>query len=179
MFSGHAKHQHIIYNTVFFINATDKNDPEIERMTQQVIEVAMKQKTWGQPRPMAWVPMELQISKLKSMKFNLVTKEKLLGVNRKNADLALPEKELERFLKVQHSMGKIMYFEEHDLDKFIITQPSALVNILKAFITDKLFWPKDDKLRDILQNVNHTGKIYKEELIRLWNQDQFKDLQYD
>ena len=176
MFSSHDQKQHIIYSTVFFINATNKNDPEIDRLNSKVVEIAMQQSTWGQPLPMAWVPLEMQISKMKSMKVNLVTKAKLVEINRQNGDLTLSDTELNRYLKVQHSMGKIVYFKEPGLETFVIVQPSALVNVLRAFITDELFWPEDKELRQIHQNLSKYGKIYKQDLIKLWNQEQFKHL---
>jgi hypothetical protein len=43
---------------------------------------------------------------------------------------------IEHFLKAQHSLGKILYFDQHGLEKFIIVQPQSLVNILRSFITD-------------------------------------------
>ncbi|CAG2249533.1 unnamed protein product [Mytilus edulis] len=63
MFSKHEKKPHIYLDTVFFINGIDENDVEIQRMTDQVVIFAMKQSSWGQRRPMQWVPLELQISK--------------------------------------------------------------------------------------------------------------------
>ena len=136
----------------------------------------MAQPSWGQPMPMAWVPLELQISKMKSSKVNLVTKQKLIAVNEENEDLSLSGKELERFLKIQHSLGKIIYFAENKLDEFIILHPTFLVNVLRAFITDEMFWPKDSKLRNILDTLSHSGKITKHDLVVLWEQDQFKRL---
>jgi hypothetical protein len=57
----------------------------------------------------------------------------------------------ECFLKAQHSLGKILYFDQHGLEKFIIVQPQSMVNILRSFITYEHFWPDDESLRDILR----------------------------
>ena len=77
------------------------------------------------------------------------------------------------FLKAQHSLGKILYFDQHGLEKFIIVQPQSMVNILRSFITDELFWPDDESLRDILHAMINTGEIAKKGLLKLWSQKEF------
>jgi hypothetical protein len=55
----------------------------------------------------------------------------------------------------------------------IIVQPQSLVNILNSFISDELFWPKDEELRGILCTLSNTGKIAKQDLLKLWSQEKF------
>jgi hypothetical protein len=104
---------------------------------------------------------------------NIISKVELTTLNQRNEDLALTVKEIEYFLNVQHSLGKILYFDQHGLDNFIIVQPQSLVNILRSFITDELFWPTDEKLRGILCTLTNTGKIAKQDLLKLWSQEKF------
>ncbi|XP_071165947.1 uncharacterized protein [Mytilus edulis] len=176
MFSKHEKKPHIYLDTVFFINGIDKNDFEIQRMTDQVVIFAMKQSSWGQRRPMQWVPLELQISKMRMKNINIITKEDLRHINKMNDDLALNEPQMEDFLVVQHSLGKLMYYSHPGLNNFIIIHPPALVNILRSFVTDEKFFPEDENLRSILKILTDTGKIYKTDLLKLWQQEYF--LQY-
>jgi hypothetical protein len=91
---------------------------------------------------------------------NIISKEELTTLNERNADLALTVKQIKYFLNVQHSLGKILYFDQHGLDNFIIVQPQSLVNILNSFITDELFWPKDEELRGILCTLSFFFCIY-------------------
>lgn len=171
MFSEHEKKNHIHLDTVYFVNGIDKNDTEIQRMTDQVVVFAMQQSSWGQRRPMQWVPLELQISNMRLKNINIITKEDIRNVNKMNDDLALNERQLEDFLIVQHSLGKLMYYSLPGLDNFVIIHPPALVNILRSFVTDKIFFPADKTLKSILKNLTKTGKIYKEDLLKLWQQD--------
>jgi hypothetical protein len=110
---------------------------------------------------------------MRSNKTTLISKEVLIDLNRSNEDLALTDTQIEYFLKVQHSLGKILYFDQPGLDKFIIVQPQSLVNILRSFITDEHFWPDDKSLRDILHTMINTGEIAKEDLLKLWSQEEF------
>jgi hypothetical protein len=70
-------------------------------------------------------------------------------------------------------LGKLLYFDQHGLDNFIIVQPQSLVNILRSFITDEIFWPKDEELTGILCTLTNTGKIAKQDLLKLWLQEEF------
>ena len=182
LFTSFDKHQHMVLETIFFIDARDKDDKEFFRLTQKLVDIAFAQPTWGEPMPMAWVPLQLQISTMRSSNVHLVEKAHLKEANQQNDDLSLNEEEFERFLKVHHSLGKIVYFHEQSqqveerLDKYVIIQPSALVNILRSFVTDKIFWPKDENLRSILKRLSSTGKINKTDLIRLWQQKEFQQL---
>ena len=173
IFKNHKRQHRIIYDDIFFINGKDKNDSEINRLKSKLVEVAFKQKSWGKRIPMAWVPLDLQMSQMRLHNMNIISKEELTTLNQGNEDLALTVKQIKYFLNVQHSLGKILYFDQHGLDNFIIVQPQSLVNILRSFITNELFWPKDEELRGILCTLTKTGKIAKQDLLKLWLQEKF------
>ncbi|XP_076084456.1 putative serine/threonine-protein kinase roco4 [Mytilus galloprovincialis] len=176
MFSSHKLHEHILYDKVFFINATDVADLEIDRLKDELVDIAFQQSTWGQQMPIVWVPLDLQISDMRTDGVKLITKEKLFEMNKYNDKLALSERRVEDFLLVQHSIGKLLYFNEPALRDFIVIQPSAMVNILRAFITDRMFWPDNGPIRDILENLSSTGVLTKTDLFTLWLQPAFKDI---
>jgi hypothetical protein len=55
-FADGGKLQHrIIHKNIFFINGREKNDPEINELKSKLVDVAIKQKSWGRRMPMAWV----------------------------------------------------------------------------------------------------------------------------
>jgi hypothetical protein len=78
------QHKRIIFDDIFFINGTDKNDPEIDRLKTKLVEVAFRQKSWGKRMPMAWVPLDLQLSEMRSQNKTLISKEDLTALNRSN-----------------------------------------------------------------------------------------------
>ena len=173
MFQNHEHHKRIIYDDIFFINAKDEEDPEISRLKTKLVEVACRQKAWGKRMPMAWVPLDLQLSEMRSDNTTLISKEDLTALNKSNEDLALTDTQIEHFLKAQHSLGNILYFDQHGLEKFIIVKPQSLVNILRSFITDEHFWPDDESLRGILRTMINTGEIPHKGLLKLWSQKEF------
>ncbi|CAG2233595.1 unnamed protein product [Mytilus edulis] len=142
-------------------------------MTDQIVMFAMKQSSWGQRRPIQWVPLELQISNMRMKNVNIIRKEDLRNVDMLNGDLALSEPMLNDFLQVKHSLGELIYYHLPGLDKFVIIHPLSLVNILRSFVTDEQFFPVDQNLNSILQNLIKTGIINKTDLLQLWQQDHF------
>ena len=170
MFQNHEQHKRIIYGDIFFINGKDTNDPEFNRLKTKLVEVEFRQKSCGNRMPMAWVPLNLQFSEMRSDNTTLIAKEDIIALNRSNEDLALTDTQTEHFLKTQHSVGKILYFDQHGLEKFIIVQPQSLVNILKSVITDELLWPQE---KSLLLTMINTGEIAKKDLLKLWPQEEF------
>lgn len=175
-FSSNDLHEHIIYQTVFFFDARNQHDSELQKLTKHLVDIAFAQPSWGQQMPVAWVPLELQISKMKTTRRNFVRKSELQNINIQNGDLALSNSQFDHFLKVQHSLGKLMYFGDHGIDNFIVIQPSALVNVLRSFVTDEMFWPKDKEVINILPILSKTGVLQRNDLYKLWEQKHFEQL---
>jgi hypothetical protein len=110
----------------------------------------------------------------------IISKEELITLNLRNEDLALNVEQIKYFLNAQHSLGKLLYFDQQGLDHFIIVQPQSLVHILRSFITAECFWPKDEELKDILKTLRKTGEITKQNLLKLWSQEKFhQHMPYD
>ena len=173
IFKNHKQQHRIIYDDIFFINGQNKNDPEINKLKSKLVEVAFKQKSWGKRIPMACVPLDQQMLELRLHNMSIISKEELITLNERNEDLALTDEQIKYFLNDQHSMGKIVYFDQHGLDDFINLQPQSLVNILRSFITAKCFWPENKELKGILCALTDTGKIAKQDLLKLWSQEKF------
>ncbi|XP_052059249.1 uncharacterized protein LOC127711894 [Mytilus californianus] len=173
MFGTHEMKKHIVFEPVFFINGTDKDDHGIQNLKNQLVTIARNQPSWGLRRPMLWVPLELLIDNMIKDNIHIIPKIQLAEANTMNKDLALSERQLEDFLLTQHSLGKIMYFNQPELNNFVILYPPALVNILRSFITDEIFWPKNETLKGILRRMRETGKLHKRDLLQLWQQEPF------
>ncbi|CAG2226189.1 unnamed protein product [Mytilus edulis] len=91
MFGTHERKKHFVFDPVFFINGTDKNDQEIQNLKNQLVSIAQNQPSWGLPRPMIWVPLELLISNMKKDNVNIIFKSHLAEANKMNGDLALSD----------------------------------------------------------------------------------------
>ncbi|CAC5420912.1 unnamed protein product [Mytilus coruscus] len=163
---GHKKKNNLQFTNLFFINATDVNDPEIDRLKDRLVNLAMTQPTWKEQIPMAWVPLLIQLDDMRSKRATIIKTAQIEDINKRNNDLALTESQLTGLLKHQHRTGKILYFDDPGLNQFVIIQPTTLVNILRSFITDEMFWPEKHKC--ILERLNRSGKLRKSDLLKIW-----------
>ncbi|XP_063437419.1 uncharacterized protein LOC134718688 isoform X2 [Mytilus trossulus] len=176
LFKSHAGLAHLEYKPLIFINATDINDPEIDLLRQRLIDRASDHPRWGEEMPTAWVPLELQIAEQVELGKNIISIQQLHELNSKNESMVLSEKQLNTFLKVQHSRGKLLFFDEINLRDYIIINPVFLIEVLRSIITDKQFWPKEETLVKIFRSLQDTGRIERIDLIVLWNQEAFKHI---
>jgi hypothetical protein len=60
-------------------------------------------------------------------------------INSQQAIRPLTDPELKVFLKFQHAVGTILYFDELILNQHIILMPTHLIDAFKSIITDKIF----------------------------------------
>ena len=114
IFKNHKLQHRIIYDNIFFINGQEKNDPEINELKSKLVEVALKQNSWGKRMPIAWVPLDLQMSELRSDNMNIISKEELMTLNQRNGDLKLSVEQIKDFLnhRLSVSGGRNVYFEK-------------------------------------------------------------------
>ncbi|CAG2203207.1 unnamed protein product [Mytilus edulis] len=164
---------HLEYKPLIFINATDINDREIDLLRQCLIERASDHPRWGEEMPTAWIPLELQIAEQVELGNHIISKQQLEDLNSNNQSMVLSEKQINTFLKVQHSLGKLLYFDEVNLRDYIIINPVFLVEVLRSIITDKQFWPKEEKLLKIFRCLDETGTLERNDMYALWNQKEF------
>ncbi|CAG2219969.1 unnamed protein product [Mytilus edulis] len=87
--------------------------------------------------------------------------------------MMLSEKQIDTFLEVQHSLGKLLYFNVENLRDYVIISPAYLVEVLRSLVTEKQFWPKSGRFPGILKNLQETGFVDKKDLYHLWEQEKF------
>lgn len=169
-FGNHPMRNHIVLDTLYFIDSRQPGDEEIERLKNRLVQIAISQPSWGERKPVRWVPLEVQIEAIKKYCRYIVQKEELIRVNALNGDLALSKNQLEQFLEYQHSTGKLIYIKHAGLSEFVVLYPPAAVNILRSFITDKMFWP-EGQIACVLEQIYNSGMASKHLLKAIWDQE--------
>ncbi|CAC5384010.1 unnamed protein product [Mytilus coruscus] len=135
--------QHLVIDDQIFVNAKDKHDPEMQKIKDVIISESEKQPTWGESLPKCFIPLELEFASLIRRNTPLITIEHLQTINSAQPIRPLSETELKVFLKFQHSIGKILYFDEHKLDKHVILSPTFLIDAFKSIVTERSFCEGD------------------------------------
>ncbi|CAG2210210.1 unnamed protein product [Mytilus edulis] len=126
--------------------------------------------------PTKWIPLELLLAQKSEDGINIISRAELMILNSKNDSMVLSEKQIETFLKVQHSLGKLLYFDVENLRDFIIISPAYLVDVLKSIVTEKQFWPTGERFSNILKNLQDSGMIELNDIHYLWEQDTFNHI---
>ncbi|CAC5366264.1 unnamed protein product [Mytilus coruscus] len=153
----------------------NKDDNEIDKLKDKLVEIAFSQKSWGKEMPLIWVPLENQLVDLKLKGTSILRMEEIQKLNRLNEDLMMDDENLIFFLRTQHALGKLIFFDKDELAEFVIIEPSVLVNALRSFVTDEIFFPQQDReCYNILKKLEREGMLKKVDLMKLWNQDEFQ-----
>lgn len=118
-----------------FVNATDKNDPEINTLKQIITDLTFKHPCWGERMPNTWVPLELEIAELAAEGKQILSLKEMEDLNKASEVSVLSKEDLKFFLHYQHSLGKIVYFDTPRLREFVIISPIFMVEVMKSFVT--------------------------------------------
>ncbi|VDI37205.1 Hypothetical predicted protein [Mytilus galloprovincialis] len=173
MFAQTPLMQHLVIDDQIFVNAKDEHDPDMVKIKDVIMSESKKQPTWGESLPKCFIPLELEFASLIRRNIPLITIEHLKKINSKQPIRSLSETELKVFLKFQHSIGKILYFDEHKLDKHIILSPKLLIDAFKSIVTDRSFCQGDKDREELWDVMNTQGVVSKNDIQTVWKKNTF------
>ena len=159
-----------MYNELVFLNTQSKDDNEVESLKKILVGIAFSQPTWGEKLPNKWRYLQQSLAALKGKGRKIIDRKEVEKINEENAKATLDSNGLNSFLKIQHALGKIMYFDSGFLRELVIVDPFYMVIVLRSFVTDVRFWPEEEEYRNIHQTLQDTGILKKADLFRLWEQ---------
>ncbi|XP_063436933.1 uncharacterized protein LOC134718366 [Mytilus trossulus] len=173
LFKDHEGKHHLVLRPLIFVNAKDKADPEIEVLKKTITELTFDHPCWGERMPNACVPLELEIAELVAEGKQIMSLVEVKELNAISEVSVLSPEQLTDFLHYQHSRGKIVYFDTPQLRDNVIISPLLMVEVMRSFITDVEFWPKEDKTRKTFKKMSENGMIQKLDLYQIWEQEEF------
>ncbi|XP_063406286.1 uncharacterized protein LOC134690239 [Mytilus trossulus] len=176
LFRDHEGRNHLVLDKQIFVNATDKADQEIESLKKAITELTFDHPCWGERMPNAWVPLELEIAELVAVGKQILSLDEVEELNEIGTVSVLNLEQLHDFLNFQHSLGKIVYFDTQQLREYVIINPLLMVEVMRSFVTDKLFWPKMRKMQEIFRRMSDSGMICREDMYRIWDQKDFREI---
>lgn len=162
---------------MFFVNARDKDDPEIDQLRKSIVEVAFSHPRWGELMPTVCVPLDLQLMERSKEGKKVMAVKEIEEINAANEMMVLTQSQLTTFLKIQHALGKYIYFNEGPLNKFAVIDPTYLVEVLRSVVTEEEFWPKTEDIRKIYVSLRDKGILTKTDLLKLWEQEEYRSLE--
>ncbi|XP_071143594.1 uncharacterized protein [Mytilus edulis] len=174
LFKDHEGRNHLVLDKQIFVNATDKNDQEIESLKKAITELTFDHPCWGEKMPNACVPLELEIAEMVAAGKQILRLVELEELNSISKVSVLNLEQLNDFLHFQHSLGKIIYFDTLQLRDHVIINPLLMVEVMRSFVTDIGFWPKKKELQQTFRRMSESGIIRREDLYQIWKQKDFR-----
>ncbi|XP_076080537.1 uncharacterized protein LOC143051531 [Mytilus galloprovincialis] len=176
LFKDHEGKHHLVLRPLIFVNAKDQADPEIEVLKKTITELTFDHPCWGERMPNACVPLELEIAELVAKGKQIMSLAEVKELNDISEVSVLSPEQLTDFLHFHHSLGKIVYFDTPQLRDNVMINPLLMVEVMRSFITDVAFWPKEKKTRKTFTKMSENGMIQKEDLYQIWEQEEFRQI---
>ncbi|XP_063411619.1 uncharacterized protein LOC134694537 [Mytilus trossulus] len=171
--------QHLVIEDQIFVNAKDKCDPELAKLKNIIIRESKMQPTWGEPLPKCFIPLELEFASLIKRNIPLITMEHLQKINSLQPIRSLTESELKVFLKFQHAIGKVLYFDEHRLNRHVILSPTHLIDAFKSIVTDRSFCQGDKEREELWDVMGKKGVVSKQVIQQIWKKKKYRTFYND
>lgn len=176
LFKDHSGRPHLQISPLFFVDARNNNDQELEELRKAIVELAFSHPRWGEPMPTVFVPLDLQLSEHAKTGQRIMSYVEIQDINAANKTMVLTPIQLVTFLKMQHALGKYIYFNEGQLNKYVVIEPTYLVEVLKSVVTEEEFWTEKDEIRTIYVSLRDTGILKKVDLLSLWGQEEYRHI---
>ncbi|OPL24965.1 hypothetical protein AM593_01811, partial [Mytilus galloprovincialis] len=173
MFQQTPLGQHLVIEDKIFVNVKDKHDTEMEKIKEVIISESERQPTWGELLPKCFIPLELEFASLIKRNIQLITLEHLKKINSLQPIRSLSEDELKVFLKFQHSIGKLLYFDKLKLDDHIVLSPILLIDAFKSIVTDMRFGKTDRNREEIWDAMGVQGVVFKQAIYEVWKRKKY------
>ncbi|VDI56727.1 Hypothetical predicted protein [Mytilus galloprovincialis] len=152
---GFRSKYHHLHNK-FYLSNIDDSDEEFEKLRYAIYETARKMGNWGKAFPLKWILLEhlIEINKNNGKNFINFTEMSNLA---KHPDInILEKKDLLLFLRFQHNVGNIIFFE--NILDLIILRPQWLADAFRCLVSDRVDNRRLHHLED-LTLFKHQGKI--------------------
>lgn len=177
LFKHHTGKEHLQITPLFFVNARDKDDPEIDQLRKTIVDVAFSHPRWGELMPTVCVPLDLQLMERAKEGNKIMSVKEIEEINAANETMVLTQTQLTTFLKVQHALGKYIFFDEGPLNEYVVIDPTYLVEVLRSVVTEEEFWPENRDIRTIYVSLRDAGILTKVNLLKLWEQEDYRHLE--
>lgn len=131
--------QHV-HTKKFFVDNTNPEE-DFNSLRREILELARKHRSWNQVVPARWILLERSLEQLRSEGHEMITVSELMDRDNENEYPVGNRSEVKEFLRFQHSLGNLLYFDTVPLESHIILSPQWIVDAFRCFVTS---FPKKD-----------------------------------
>ncbi|XP_071139742.1 uncharacterized protein [Mytilus edulis] len=153
---------HILFQNLFFVNGTSKDDPEMEELRACISTTITENPQWGQMVPKQFLILETMFASLVEEGKSIISLEDAEQMNTQIGMKPLSAAELGLFLSVQNICGRMTYIDYPKLRNYIVIDPTCLIDVLKSIVTSV----------PIIASLHH-GRLTKSDLTNIWSSEKF------
>ncbi|XP_062612169.1 probable serine/threonine-protein kinase pats1 [Saccostrea cucullata] len=170
---------YITEDNVYFISFPLKPLQDLEKI---VFDIALHQR-WKENIPKEWAFFEIEINQRKHNEKILEVNDLTTKLSDKGVEVTLEQ--YEDMLRYYHDAGKVLYFNEEQLKKYVIIDVQWFIDAFKYIITDKLHFKGIDVAQEDWDEYYTTGNLKDGLLAKIWehkgdvsytNQEELEDL---
>ncbi|XP_071142107.1 uncharacterized protein [Mytilus edulis] len=157
-----SRHHHL--RDKFYLSNTEDPDDAFERLRTAIFDTARIMDNWGQALPMKWILLEHLIEINKAQGTNFINFTDMINMAKHPDINILSEDELLVFLRFQHNVGNMIFFE--NIRDLIILKPQWLADAFRCLVSDRIE-AKFHHLSDY-KLLKDQGKISKSLITKLF-----------
>ncbi|CAG2203997.1 unnamed protein product [Mytilus edulis] len=141
--------------SIHLISNTEDVDDAFEKLRNDIFATAKSTANWNREYPVKFIQMEKAINSELTIGKQIISFERLKELGEKIPLPITDNKELHLFLRYQHEIGNVIFFE--DIPSYIILDPQWLANAFKCIVTAQQFQFELPHLQ--WDNFKKTGKM--------------------
>ncbi|CAG2257345.1 unnamed protein product [Mytilus edulis] len=126
---------HHLHKKCYLSNLTD-TDEEFVKLRHAISETARKMDNWGNAFPLKWILLEHLIEINKNDGKNIINLNDMFKLAEHHDINILEKDELLLFLRFQHNVGNIIFFE--NIPDLIILKPQWLADAFRCLVSDRI-----------------------------------------
>ncbi|VDI74034.1 Hypothetical predicted protein [Mytilus galloprovincialis] len=141
--------------SIHLISNTEDVEDAFEKLRNDIFATAKSTANWNREYPVKFIQMEKAINSELTIGKQIISFERLKELGEKIPLPITDNKELHLFLRYQHEIGNVIFFE--DIPSYIILDPQWLANAFKCIVTAQQFQLELPHLQ--WDNFKKTGKM--------------------
>lgn len=145
-------------DAIHFVSNTSGDETDFDKLRKSIFHAAADLPTWKEDKPVRWIHLENELDNERLNEKNVLSRSDIIQLAKMLSVPINEEYEVNLFLKYQHELGNVIFFE--DIRDCIIIKPSWLIDAFKCLVCATDF-------RNTLLNcpewgtLKHTGVINK------------------
>ncbi|KAK3610612.1 hypothetical protein CHS0354_009070 [Potamilus streckersoni] len=144
------------------------SDPTINELKSKIFETAQNQLYWGEEIPARWILLERALMDLKK-RIPVIEYTDVKSLNETlQVQIECPE-ELDLFLRFEHDMGNIVFFNTERLRNKVVLDPKWLIHGVRIWITSDHVIKRHSDVTAQWDHFKKTGQLTHTLIEKLWS----------